>query len=75
MLLSFKGHSRLALSPKFAVGDVVRERFPFPISNREIGTVVKQYEFENQYRDVVNFASGREHVFFEWELLPIERGK
>ena len=64
--------SMSAKHPRFAVGDVVRERSPFATSNREIGTVVKQYEFENQHRYVVKFASGREDVFFERELLPLE---
>ena len=70
--------SMSAKQPRFAVGDAVGKRYPFATvkSDREIGTVVKRYEFENQYRYVVKFASGREDVFFEWELLPpIERSE
>jgi hypothetical protein len=57
--------------PRFSVGDSVCERFPFPCSNREIGIVVERYEFENEYRYVVKFESGREVVFFEKELEAI----
>ena len=73
VFFSFKSHSRLTLPPRFAVGDAVRERFPSATSNREIGTVVTRYEFENQYRYVVKFVGGGEEVFFfEPELLPID---
>jgi hypothetical protein len=60
-----------AKQPRFAVGDLVRERFPSATLNQEIGTVAKQYEFENQYRYLIEFASGREYVFFEWELMEV----
>ena len=55
--------------PMFNIGDLVCERFPFPIGTHEIGTVTDRYEFENQYRYIVKFASGREAVFFEKELM------
>ncbi len=54
--------------PRFSVGDSVCERFPFAGANREIGIVAERYEFENEYRYVVKFESGREVVFFEKEL-------
>jgi hypothetical protein len=58
--------------PRFATGDLVRERFPFASAAREVGTVIKRYEFENQYRYVVKFENGREDVFFGRELLSVE---
>jgi hypothetical protein len=65
--------SKLEKQPRLGVGDVVRERFPFATSNREIGTVVKRYECEAEYRYAVKFESGREDVFFERELLWVSR--
>ena len=59
-----------AKQPRFAVGDSVCERFPFASVQRETGTVIQAYEFENEYRYVVRFENGREDVFFERELLP-----
>jgi hypothetical protein len=59
--------------PKFAVGDLVRERFPFASADREMGKVTQRYNFENDYRYVVRFESGREDVFFERELLLVSR--
>ena len=59
--------------PRFAVGDLVCERFPFASAHRESGVVIKAYEFEHEYRYVVEFDSGREDVFFERELLPVSR--
>jgi hypothetical protein len=58
-------------TPRFSVGDSVYERFPLTGENREIGIVVEQYEFENEYRYVVKFESGREVVFFEKELQSL----
>ncbi len=57
-------------TPRFAVGDLVWERFPFASANRETGIVTERYEFEHHYRYVVKFDNGREDVFFETELLP-----
>ncbi len=61
--------------PKFAVGDPVRELFPFASAKREIGTVTERYEFEKQYRYVVKFEDGREVVFFERELLSARQSE
>jgi hypothetical protein len=58
---------------RFVVGDLVRERFPFASAEREIGEVIQRYDFENDYRYVVRFESGREDVFFEKELLPVPK--
>jgi len=33
--------------------------------------VIERYEFENDFRYVIKFESGREEVFFERELLSI----
>ena len=59
--------------PRFSVGDKVTERFP---STRrrlpETGIVVQRYDLANEYRYVVKFASGREEVFYERELLSTE---
>jgi hypothetical protein len=57
--------------PRFSIGDSVYERFPFAGANREIGIVVERYEFENEYRYVVKFETGREIVFFEKELQSL----
>jgi hypothetical protein len=51
----------------------VCERFPFADENREVGIVVERYEFENEFRCVVKFESGRELVFFEKELQSLSR--
>jgi hypothetical protein len=58
---------------RFVIGDLVRERFPFASAEREIGKVIQRYDFENDYRYVVRFESGREDVFFEKELLPMPK--
>jgi hypothetical protein len=57
-------------TPRFAVGDLVCERLP--LASREIGTVTARYDFEDDYRYVAKFESGREDVFFEKELLPAQ---
>ena len=62
-----------AKQPRFAVGDTVYERFPFASTKREAGTVTARYDFENEYRYVVKFESGREEVFFEKELLSAKQ--
>ena len=71
-----KSRSRLNLfkqmsakQPRFAVGDTVYVRFPFESAKREAGRVIERYDFEDQYRYVVKFESGREDVFFERELF------
>ena len=62
--------------PGFAVGDMVYERSPFDLpsetTDRETGMVTGRYEFEDEYRYVVKFESGREAVFFERELVSIK---
>jgi hypothetical protein len=57
--------------PKFAVGDIVCERFPTTGTDLDTGTVIETYELENDYRYVVKFESGREGVFFEREIFSI----
>jgi hypothetical protein len=56
--------------PQFAVGDVVREKFPFADAIRDKGIVTKRYRLDDDFRYVVKFESGREEVFFERELIP-----
>jgi len=58
--------------PGFAVGDMVYERSPFERTDQETGMVTGRYEFEDEYRYVVKFESGREAVFFERELVSIK---
>jgi hypothetical protein len=53
----------------FAVGDQVYKRFPYAGAQGEVGTVLRRYPFEDEYRYVVKFESGRKEVFFERELL------
>jgi hypothetical protein len=55
--------------PLFGVGDLVCERFPPATGKREPGTVIERYEFENEYRYVIRFESGREEVLYERDLL------
>jgi len=61
--------------PIFAVGDEVCERFPFARTHRQVGIVVKCYDFQGQYRYVVRYESGPEKVFFERELLSVAKSK
>ena len=62
-----------AKQPRYLVGDTVHERFPFASAKREAGKVIEWYNFEHEYRYVVEFESGREEVFFERELLSAEQ--
>ncbi len=55
--------------PLFAVGDMVRERFPFERTSLKIGTITEMYQLDEEYRYAVKFDSDREEVFFERELL------
>lgn len=56
-----------------AVGDQVYKRFPHAGAQGEVGTVLRRYPFDDEYRCVVKFESGRKEVFFERELLSVPR--
>jgi hypothetical protein len=58
--------------PRFAIGDRVCERFPLEGTSLETGVVIERYEFENDYRYVIKFESGREAVFFERDIESTE---
>jgi hypothetical protein len=58
----------------FAVGDHVYKRFPYAGAQGEVGTVLRRYPFDDEYRCVVKFESGRKEVFFERELLAAPGG-
>ena len=62
-----------AKPPRFAVGDTVCERFPFASAKPEPGKVIESYDFENEYRYVVKFESGREEVLYEKELVSAQQ--
>lgn len=55
--------------PRFTIGDVVREKFPYASANRSLGIIKQSYLSEGEYRYVVKFDSGNEEVFFEKELI------
>jgi hypothetical protein len=65
--------SMSAKEPRFAAGDQVYKRFPGAGAQGEVGTVLRRYPFDDEYRYVVKFESGRKEVFFERELLSVPR--
>jgi hypothetical protein len=54
---------------RFAVGDRVYKRFPYAGAQGQVGTVLQQYPFDEEYSYIVKFDNGREEVFLERELL------
>jgi hypothetical protein len=57
--------------PAFRTGDRVRERIPG--TAQTTATIIDVYKFEDRYRYIVRFDDGRTHVFFGYDLIPLER--